>query len=198
MNRPQIIYFLRDPDNGWIKIGFTSNIEQRMKQHKTTNPRLVIERQFETEFASKIESYIKNRLLDRRFSGEHYNVSIDEIDKIIKEIELIEKEFIKEEDINKIRDMIELEPERQPTNIENSLCEELKRIRIQLEDLKIHEEIIKNKLIKSIGSSMGLVGKIDFKSYEATKFETEKFKQDQPELYEKYLIKKTSRRFYLK
>ena len=72
------VYVLNDPNTQLIKIGRATDLEDRLANLRTGNPRLALIEWFETAEASLVESYVHNKLAEHREEGEFFKVSAED------------------------------------------------------------------------------------------------------------------------
>ena len=88
-----MIYILENVEN-FYKIGYTKDLEQRLKQLGTGNSSdLTVIKTFDTKYDSKIEAYLKKYFKSNNIKGEWFNFSKEEIEKIETIIMKKEKTF---------------------------------------------------------------------------------------------------------
>lgn len=75
------------------KIGYTKNIEQRSKAHKTSNPDAILVYQFKTKHKRKIETYLHNKFKSKHYYGEWFFLDEEEVKNFILLCENIENKF---------------------------------------------------------------------------------------------------------
>jgi len=180
------IYFLRDPETSWIKIGYTKNLKQRMNSHRTSNPRLMIVRSIPTKFGPKIEAVIKGMFWDKLLEGEHFNLSESDIELAIEKILELNEKIIPEEEIDLILGVERLTTERPASNYENELFSEYLQIKIKKNEYDTREEILKRQIINAIGNARGILGMATFEQRIYTSIDQDRLREEMPEIYEKY------------
>ena len=91
------VYLLRSNKKDTLKIGMTTNLDQRMKAFYTSSRHLGIEDE-EFEFlhtvevgnARKLESYLHNKFKDKRICGEWFDITKEEFINELESIDLNE------------------------------------------------------------------------------------------------------------
>ena len=108
-----MIYFISD-GNGFIKIGRSTNVNQRIKQMQTGNAhKLILLSQFKTQNDKEMEQRIHDKYAKFRYRGEWF--SIDGIDKFwIGEVKIqLEKEDErKKANVDKLKKWIQVRNKR--------------------------------------------------------------------------------------
>lgn len=91
------VYLLRSNKKDTLKIGMTTDLDQRMKAFYTSSRHLGIEDE-EFEFlhtvevgnARKLESYLHNKFKDKRICGEWFDITKEEFINELESIDLNE------------------------------------------------------------------------------------------------------------
>lgn len=97
-----VIYIIEALDSENFKIGFTKNIDRRVKELQTSSAfKLEVKYTYESEFATKIESKIHKSYSHLRLNGEWFKLDYDILEIIIKDIERTHSnlKFLKENKI---------------------------------------------------------------------------------------------------
>lgn len=97
------IYLIQNKETGHFKIGRSKNIKNRMRQLQTgSSGELVLVDKFETNFASKLESYLHTIYLSNRTNGEWFDLCYSEVAKFKSICETMERnyKFLEEISIN--------------------------------------------------------------------------------------------------
>lgn len=82
------VYLIRNEDNGLLKIGYTNNLERRLKQIRKSfefsgiKPNLTVEHVFEHDSYIELESYLHREFKEFRFQNEWF--SIDDVGAVIE------------------------------------------------------------------------------------------------------------------
>ncbi len=138
----QTIYILNDPATNFIKIGKATDLQQRITNLQTANPRLILLFSVKSKFASEIEAYVHTRLAVHRQQGEFFNVNqqlaIDEIRDALSVFELRPDP----ESVEEIASYHDLSPSRPANANEELILQELLNVRADLEKLAIKEKVL--------------------------------------------------------
>lgn len=183
----KFVYFARDCLTNLIKIGVTNDLDSRMNSFFTANPNLQLESYIEVDDeATRIEKFLHDVFIKKRDKGEYFDISREDAEE---QIEFVKKWLLDRPDSNeieKVRNLTDLDPVREPTNIEREIIDRLVDIRAEKARLELQEEVLRDHLIKSVGSSSGIKGWINFRSKSETRLDMSRFKNERPELYEEY------------
>lgn len=89
------IYLIQNKETGHFKIGRTKNINKRIKQLQTgSSGELVLVDKFESDFASKLESYLHNIYSCYNINGEWFDLCYSNVAKFKPLCEMMEKNYI--------------------------------------------------------------------------------------------------------
>jgi len=89
------IYLIQNKETGHFKIGRTKNINKRIKQLQTgSSGELVLVDKFESNYASKLESYLHNIYSAYNISGEWFDLSYSDVSKFKLICETMEKNYL--------------------------------------------------------------------------------------------------------
>lgn len=87
------VYLIRGNDSNY-KIGIAKNPKQRLKQLQTGNSdTLTLIEEYQSEYASKIESTLHNQYNHARNEGEWFDLSIEIESKFVKKCQQIDETF---------------------------------------------------------------------------------------------------------
>lgn len=97
-----VVYIIEALNSGNFKIGFSKDVNKRIKQLQTSNANdLELYHCYESEFATTIEAKIHRTYQHLRLSGEWFSLNKDILNDIILDIDKTHKnlKFIKENKI---------------------------------------------------------------------------------------------------
>ena len=80
------VYVLLDPRTQLVKVGRATNLDDRLANLRTANPRLSLVEWFETEHDSTAESYVHAKLVEHRQEGEFFSVTPDVAQQEVRSI----------------------------------------------------------------------------------------------------------------
>lgn len=78
------IYVFTD-DSGLLKIGKAKDVDNRINTHKISNPTIQLLKSYEVLKTDKAEGKIHDRFAVKRYDGEFFTASFDEVDQFIRE-----------------------------------------------------------------------------------------------------------------
>lgn len=89
------IYLIQNKETGHFKIGRTKNINKRIKQLQTgSSGELVLVDKFESDFASKLESYLHTIYSCYNTNGEWFDLCYSKVSEFKYLCEIMEKNYI--------------------------------------------------------------------------------------------------------
>ena len=189
------IYIFKNGDEGY-KIGYTTGeVEKRFKALSTGNPNLIIEKiiHFENNKVAKlVENIIHNRFNDKHIKGntskEFFLVTLSQIENALEEaVSIAEELILLDESTEEYNSIVETTGELlSPSDSDIALYEELMDIRKKLFDLDRKKDLIERKLKLRIKNSEGIEGMATWSIQTREGLDTKKFKEENPELVEKY------------
>lgn len=184
------------------KIGRTkTNIERRRKELSTGNPNSIeLFDYIETEHDSKVEKYLQNKffeyICETGDSTEHYEITPELLKEGLEEARKFLEGYLpvleQSEKLSKCKETTDSKPASDEATI---LYKKLLNIRGKAAILKFEQEYLENKLKVFIGDSDGIDDMITWKVQISTRFDTTGFKNEYPELAEKFSIESKSRVF---
>ena len=95
----KFVYLIQSQEDGYYKIGVSTNPQKRLKQLKTGNSsELKFIEIYQCEFADKVERTLHRRYAHLRKEGEWFNLSLENEASFIEECKKIEESirFLKE------------------------------------------------------------------------------------------------------
>jgi len=189
------IYIFKNGDEGY-KIGYTTGeVEKRFKALSTGNPNLTTEKivHFENnKIAKLVENIIHSKFNNRHIKGnsskEFFLVDLDEINIALEEATTLATELIVlDQNTEEYNNIEETTGKLLPASDEDEkLYAELLEIRQQLFDLEKQKEIIENKIKLRIKNNEGIDNMAVWSVQKRESLDTKKFKEENPELVEKY------------
>ena len=181
------VYVLKDNESNLIKIGRASDLQRRLANLRTANPRLEVVQWFETANDSTVEAYVHSKLIKFRKAGEFFEVSpaiaIAEIELILN---LLSKKPTNEE-VDSVRSLSDLASARSPTPEEANMFQEIVQIRAQIKTLQCLDDVMSEILMVRIGACDGIEGWASFPGMKADRFDATRFRNENPELAQKYI-----------
>jgi len=186
------VYLLRDPITNLIKIGRATNLEKRLADLKTANPRLEVAHIFDDINAVKIEGYLHRRFGVHQQDGEYFDVSIKEVIDYGNSV-INDTAILADPQLNQLELVKSTGPIDTATNMDWDLINKLTQIDYEISQLTIKREILLSKLRLRIGTSSGIENLATWKIQTTSRFNQTLFKQENNELFKSYLKTSMSR-----
>ena len=187
------VYLLHDPATNFLKIGRATNLDDRLANLRTANPRLVLLEWIETKFESSVESYVHNRLSVYRREGEFFEVTPEQAKQEIEDALTLLAQKPDETELQQINALVTTEPARGAINSELELINEILKIRAELQKLNLKEGVLIDRLKISIGASSGLDNWATFKSVMRQTIDVQSLRREYPEIADRFSNRSTSR-----
>ena len=187
------VYVLNDPNTQLIKIGRATDLEDRLANLRTGNPRLALIEWFETAEASLVESYVHNKLAEHRQEGEFFDIPAHIALEEVRGILALLANRPQKETVESIKTTEELEDERQPDADELNLLEQIVALRARIKTLQTEDEILSEQLMVKVGNSKGLLGWASFNGSSTNRFEAARFQSEHPDMAKDYMKTSYSR-----
>jgi hypothetical protein len=187
------VYLLLDPATQFVKIGRATDLETRLANLRTGNPRLSLLEWFETPHDSLVESYVHAKLVQYRKEGEFFDIDSESVKKeILAILELANTKPDKKvvEDVKAIEN---LDESREPNSEELNLVQKIIDLRAKIKMLETEEDILSQRLMLSINKSKGLNGWATFDGSSTSRFEAARFQLENPEIAKDYMKASYSR-----
>ena len=196
------VYFFKVGDKELFKIGKTTgDPEKRLKAVSTGSAYpLEIFKLIEHEAHSKLEVFLHKYFKDDRAeNGEFFFIPLSQIeDRIENALLAFEKS---QEKLNKIEELktiqnkdTVLEPTTEAIEIYNNLT----AVKTKIKGLKEEQEKLENDLLLIIDDNEGIQDIATWKTQSREQFDKQRYKEEHPEEYIKYVEKKLSRVLRLK
>ena len=181
------VYVLVDPVTGFTKVGRASDLETRLANLRTANPRLQLVRWYETGDAALVEAYVHAKLVNFRKEGEFFEASPELVGAEVVGILGRMESRPEHSTLEGIRQLETLEPQRAPTSAELLLIQKIVDLRGKLKTLEVEEQIYAEQLMVSMGHASGLLGWATFTGAQTARFDSQKFKLENPDLAQQYV-----------
>lgn len=186
------VYLLRDSITNLIKIGRATNLEKRLADLKTANPRLEVAHIFDGINAVKIEGYLHRRFGIHQQDGEYFDVPIKEVIDYGNSV-INDTAILADPQLNQLELVESTGPIDTATNTDWDLINKLTQIDSEISQLTIKREILLSKLRLRIGTSSGIENLATWKLQKNSRFNQTLFKQENNELFKSYLKTSMSR-----
>ena len=186
------VYLLRDSITNLIKIGRATNLEKRLADLKTANPRLEVAHIFDGINAVKIEGYLHRRFGIHQQDGEYFDVPIKEVIDYGNSV-INDTAILADPQLNQLELVESTGPIDTATNTDWDLINKLTQVDSEISQLTIKREILLSKLRLRIGTSSGIENLATWKLQKTSRFNQTLFKQENNELFKSYLKTSMSR-----
>jgi hypothetical protein len=187
------VYLLNDSHTQLIKIGRAADLDDRLANLRTGNPRLTLIEWFETPEAPLVETYVHNRLAERRREGEFFDVPAEIALQEVRGILALLADRPQQDAIETIKTIEELDEDREPDAKELILLEKIVALRARIKTLQTEDEILTERLMVMVGKSRGLLGWASFNGSSTNRFESSRFQSEHPDLARDYIKTSYSR-----
>jgi hypothetical protein len=201
------VYALQETRSGYFKIGIAKDVEKRIKAlHTGRAERLDVFCEMETPWASTCETYIHDRLENESGSRrvlegagtEFFAVSPETLHRVFAEAE----EFVSDlkEAEAQVLELTKVEPSSDLISADEAfreVAEDLRKIQKQISLLTWRKEFLENQLKVAIGTHEGIKGVATWKSQLSKRFQQSDFKEEHPELFERFVAVTRTRFFRL-
>jgi len=187
------VYLLNDSHTQLIKIGRAADLDDRLANLRTGNPRLTLIEWFETPEAPLVETYVHNRLAERRREGEFFDVPAEIALQEVRGILALLADRPQRDAIETIKTIEELDEDREPDAKELILLEKIVALRARIKTLQTEDEILTERLMVMVGKSKGLLGWASFNGFSTNRFEQSRFQSEHPDLARDYIKTSYSR-----
>jgi len=88
----KFIYLLKLNSTGYYKIGYTNNVNKRIKELSTGSyDTITLVNKYESKFYREIEKYLHNIYKSLKIKGEWFDLGIEEENNFLKNCLLVEK-----------------------------------------------------------------------------------------------------------
>lgn len=187
------VYILYDPNSQFVKIGRATNLEDRLANLRTANPRLEVVDWYETSFDSAVEAYVHARLACQRREGEFFNVSPELAREEIAEALIWMDKRPTSVELEAVVSEQDLVGSRDATSQEVQTLTELLELRAEIQKLQLKESVLLDRLKVAVGRSAGLHDWLVFSPVMRMKVDLNGLREEAPEMVEKHTLRFASR-----
>jgi hypothetical protein len=194
------VYAFQYGDTDRFKIGKSANPSGRRKQLETANPDGMTEVfRVETTDPTKCERYVHQRLDAFRLHGKpeiFVGLPVEEVVLALKKgREWVDEYVPRWSEAERLKTLESTGVLLAPTDEHVLTYERLRDVAAQIKRLEIEKEELETDLKLAIGTAGGLAGLVTWKSSEVSHFDSSRFREAHPELYESFSYKRIQRRF---
>jgi len=197
------VYVYRSGDTNSFKVGKAIDLARRKKALVTGNPEPLVEFDvIETEHASQVETYLHHRLRSKKSAlsegNEWFDVDPDELREVIRDARNYAEEVLPMLAEAELLADAECEDRvLEPTISDLDIYRELIGARERYETLEYDVKRLEAQLKLAIGKASGMQRVANWKAVTSHRFDTDRFSQAHPELYDSFVEESRSRRFIL-
>ncbi len=188
------VYLLSDQKTQFIKIGRASNFEDRYANLRTANPWLGIGYLLETEHASYVEKCLHNRFAHLRQEGEFFDVSLIEAKDYLEEVHR-SCEVLFDPNIEVLANTQANNELVEPQESDWTLITQISQLNGEIAALELKRDVLETKLKIRIGNSSGIRNMATWVNQVRNGFDSARFREENPEVYERYQRTSCSRVF---
>lgn len=188
------VYLLSDQKTQFIKIGRASNFEDRYANLRTANPWLGIGYLLETEHASYVEKCLHNRFAHLRQEGEFFDVSLIEAKDYLEEVHR-SCEVLFDPNIEVLADTQANNELVEPLESDWTLVTQISQLNAEIAALELKRDVLETKLKIRIGNFSGIRNMATWVNQVRNGFDSARFREENPEVYERYQRTSCSRVF---
>lgn len=188
------VYLLSDQKTQFIKIGRAANFTDRYATLRTANPWLGIGYLLETDHASYVEKCMHQRFAHLRQEGEFFDVSLTEakeyLDKVHETCQVIfDPRLDTLADITPNQDLIE------PDSSDWELITQISELNAEIAAIELKRDALEAALKLKIGESGGIRNMATWATQIRNTFDSPRFREENPGVYEQYQRETSSRVF---
>jgi hypothetical protein len=188
------VYLLSDQKTQFIKIGRATNFTDRYANLRTANPWLGIGYLLETEHASYVEKCMHQRFAHLRQEGEFFDISLTEakdyLDKVHQTSQVIfDPRLDILADITPNQELIE------PDSSDWELITQISELNAEIAAVELKRDALEVALKLKIGESGGIRNMATWATQARNTFDSPRFREENPEVYEQYQRETSSRVF---
>ena len=199
-----VVYILRHGSDDLFKIGSTDNLEQRLRQHHTSNPLLTVFRVIETDSkaaATACDAYLRGRLQSKRHPSAGSNKEFYALTEVEAEDAIRDAQQYLAEDFpiqSKVANLANEESDGRvlvPDDAHWATYRRLLGVREEAHRAKFARALLENQLKLAIGTASELHGVATWKTRRKPKFDEAAFKLAAPDLHGQFMGEVTDRPF---
>lgn len=183
----------------YVKIGITRGtraVEERIGEHKTSNPREIHDyRSFQVTAIDTVETHLHHTFAEDRVEGEWFYLDDKTLDAAIKEAERISLKIDEHktalQTADEANNKVSIEPERESTKEEMELLDKAIKAGELLKLAEQKEQLIKTKLLVEMGDSKGIDEIVliqERKSFPS--IDKKSLREAHPDIYAQYVVEK--------
>lgn len=188
------VYLLSDQKTQFIKIGRATNFENRYADLRTANPWLGIGYLLETDHASYVEKCLHNRFAHLRQEGEFFDVNLIDAKDYLEEVHrscqiLFDPNIEALSNVQASNELVE------PQEADWSLITQISELNADIAALELKRDVLEAKLKMRVGESSGIRNMATWVNQVRNSFDSTRFREENPDVYERYQRASCSRVF---
>lgn len=188
------VYLLSDQQTQFIKIGRATNFTERYANLRTANPWLGIGYLLETEHASYVEKCMHQRFAHLRQEGEFFDVSLSEAMEYLEKVHETAQIFF-DPRLDELYEAMPSEELVEPTDSDWDLITKISELNAEIAAIELKRDVLETQLKLRIGQSGGIKNMATWALQSRNSFDSARFREENPGIYEQYQRETTSRVF---
>ena len=188
------VYLLSDQQTQFIKIGRATNFTDRYANLRTANPWLGIGYLLETEHASYVEKCMHYRFAHLRQEGEFFDVSLTEAKDYLEQVQQT-VQLIFNPDVEALANITPNEDLIEPDASDWELITKISELNAEIAAIELKRDALEVALKLKIGESGGIRNMATWANQIRNSFDSARFREENPGVYEQYQRETTSRIF---
>ncbi len=188
------VYLLSDQQTQFIKIGRATNFTERYANLRTANPWLGIGYLLETEQASYVEKCMHQRFAHLRQEGEFFDVSLTEAKDYLEKVHQT-SQIIFNPDIEALATIAPNEDIMEPDASDWELITKISELNAEIAAIELKRDALEVMLKLKIGESAGIRNMATWATQIRNTFDSARFREENPGVYEQYQRETSSRIF---
>ncbi len=188
------VYLLSDQQTQFIKIGRATNFTERYANLRTANPWLGIGYLLETEQASYVEKCMHQRFAHLRQEGEFFDVSLTEAKDYLEKVHQT-SQVIFDSRLDELADKTPNQDFIEPDASDWELITKISELNAEIAAIELKRDALEVALKLKIGESSGIRNMATWATQIRNTFDSARFREENPGVYERYQRETSSRIF---
>jgi hypothetical protein len=188
------VYLLSDQQTQFIKIGRATNFTDRYANLRTANPWLGIGYLLETEHASYVEKCMHHRFAHLRQEGEFFDVSLTEAKDYLEQVQQT-AQIIFDQRLEELATTVASEELIEPDSSDWELITKISELNAEIAAIELKRDALEVALKLKIGESGGIRNMATWATQIRNTFDSARFREENPGVYEQYQRETSSRIF---
>ena len=188
------VYLLSDQKTQFIKIGRATNFKERYANLRVANPWLGIGYLLETEHASYVEKCMHQRFAHLRQEGEFFDVSLTEAKEYLDKVHET-SQIIFNPDMEALANITPNEDLIEPDASDWELITQISELDAEIAAIQLKRDALEVALKLKIGEFGGIRNIATWATQARNTFDSPRFREENPGVYEQYQRETSSRVF---